>query len=248
MRVLMLFSGDDTAFRESGFQYPKNLTEINGTPMIQNVMQSFKDVLDTADEILLTMRQPEIDRYHTSSVARLLFPNIKIVSVPNITKGAACAVLLAIKNINNNEELIVINGDIILEQSVLPAIEDFRKRKLDGGAVTFESVHPRWSFVKCDESGQIIEATEKRPISKNATAGVYYFRNGADYVDAAENMIRKDASVNGLFYICPVFNEMVLKQKKLGIYEIDRNKYFSLASPKGIELYQNHLEGVNEGR
>lgn len=248
MRVLMLFSGDDTAFRESGFQYPKNLTEIDGTPMIQNVMQSFKEVLDSADEILLTMRQPEIDRYHTSSVARLLYPRVKIVSVPNVTKGAACAVLLAVKKIDNNEELLVINGDIILEESVLPAITDFRKRNLDGGVVTFESVHPRWSFVKCDESGQIIEATEKRPISKNATVGVYYFKKGSDYVAAAENMIRKDANVNGAFYICPVFNEMVLMQKKLGIYEINRNIYYSLASPKGIEVYQNHLEGRNESR
>ncbi|WP_026654818.1 glycosyltransferase family 2 protein [Butyrivibrio sp. AE3003] len=248
MKILMLFSGDDTAFKENGFLYPKNLIEIDGTPMIQNVIQCFRDVLDCADEILLTMRQPEIDRYHTSSVARLLFPSVKIISVPNITKGAACAVLLAIKNIDNNEELVVINGDIILEESILPAIENFRKRKLDGGAVTFESVHPRWSFVKCDESGQIIEATEKRPISRNATIGVYYFRKGSDYVKAAENMIRKDASVNDLFYICPVFNEMVLMQKKLGIYKVDRNRYFSLASPNGIEAYQNHLEGLNEIR
>lgn len=242
MKVLMLFSGDDKAFKDSGFLYPKNLTEISGKPMIENVLKCFDDVLENADEILLTMRQQEIDRYHTSSVARLLYPKIKIVSVPSITKGAACAVLLAIRSIDNLEELIVINGDIIIEQSVMPAIEDFKKRKLDGGVVTFESVHPRWSFVKCDESGQIIEATEKRPISKNATAGVYYFRHGKDYIEAAENMIRKDASVNGAFYICPVFNELVLMQKKLGVYQIDREKYYSLASPSGVEAYEKHLE------
>ncbi|ADL32895.1 nucleotidyl transferase [Butyrivibrio proteoclasticus B316] len=243
MRVLMLFSGDDKAFKDSGFQYPKNLTEIGGTPMIENVMRCFSDVLGCADEILLTMRQQEIDRYHTSSVAKLLYPKVKIVSVPNITKGAACAVLLAIASIDNSDELLVINGDIIIEQSIMPAIDDFRKRKLDGGVVTFESVHPRWSFVKCDETGQIIEATEKRPISKNATVGVYYFKHGKDYVEAAENMIRKDAAVNGSFYICPAFNELVLMQKKLGIYQIDRDNYYSLASPSGVEAYEKHLEG-----
>ncbi len=241
MKVLMLFSGDDKTFRESGYLFPKNLTEINGMPMIENVLRCFSDVFNEANEILLTMRQPEIDRYHTSSVARLLIPQVKIVSVPSITKGAACAVLLAISSIDNAEELVVINGDIIVEQQIMPIIEDFRERDLDGGVVTFESVHPRWSFVKCDDSGQIIEATEKRPISKNATVGVYYFRKGQDYVEAAENMIRKDASVNGSFYICPTFNELVLKQKKLGIYQIDRDKYFSLASPAGVEAYVKHL-------
>ena len=246
MKVLMLFSGDDKAFKDSGYMYPKNLTEIDGLPMIQRVLQSFDGILNETDEILLTMRRQEIEHYHTSAVAKLLYPDIKIVSIPNITKGAACAVLLAVGSIDNDDELVVINGDIIIEQSLEPAITDFRERNLDGGVVTFESVHPRWSFVKCDEEGQIIEATEKRPISKNATVGFYYFKHGKDYVEAAENMIRKDASVNGSFYICPVFNELVLRQKKLGIYQIDRENYFSLANPQGVEIYQKHLEEYDD--
>lgn len=242
MKVLILFSGDDKAFRESGYIYPKNLTEIDGMPMIENVLRGFDDVIGAADQLLLTMRQNEIDKYHTSSVARLLYPDVKIISVPNITKGAACAVLLAAADIDKDEELVVMNGDIIIEEPIMPAIEDFRKRNLDGGAITIESVHPRWSFVKCDEEGYIIEAAEKRPISKNATVGIYYFKSGHDYMEAAKNMIRKDASVNGIFYICPVFNELILMQKKLGIYMINRANYYSLAIPTGVEAYQKHLE------
>lgn len=242
MKILMLFSGDDKAFTDAGYLYPKNLTEINGMPLIQNVLQCFSDVIVGSNTLILTIRQPEIDKYHTSAVAKLLYPNAKILTVPNTSRGAACTVLLAIEDINDDEELLIINGDIIIESSITPAIEDFRKRELDGGVVTFDNVHPRWSFVKCDESGAIIEATEKRPISHNATVGVYYFRHGRDYVEAAENMIRKDASVNDAFYICPVFNELVLMQKKLGIYQVDSELYYSLATPKGIEQYQKHLE------
>ena len=234
MKGLILFSGDDKAFKESGYLYPKNLTEINGTPMIENVLKGF--------ESIITMRQNEIDKYHTSQVARLLYPQAKIVSVPNIAQGAACAVLLAASDIDNDEELVVMNGDIIIEQQLMPAIDDFRKRNLDGGAITIESVHPRWSFVKCDENGYMIEAAEKRPISKNATVGIYYYRHGKDYVEAAKNMIRKDACVNGIFYICPAFNELILMQKKLGIYMIDRHNYYSLANPVGVEAYLKHLE------
>ncbi|SFB94083.1 glycosyltransferase family 2 protein [Butyrivibrio sp. YAB3001] len=242
MNALILFSGDDKAFKEGGYLYPKNLTEIDGTPMIENVLNGFKDIISASDKLLLTMRKTEIDKYYTASVARLLYPECKIVSIPNITKGAACAVLLAVQDIDNDEELVVMNGDIIIEQPLMPAIEDFRKRNLDGGAITIESVHPRWSFVKCDENGHMIEAAEKRPISKNATVGIYYYKHGKEYVEAAKNMIRKDASVNGIFYICPVFNEMILSQKKLGIHQIDRNNYYSLANPAGVEAYNKHLE------
>ena len=242
MKGLILFSGDDKAFKESGYLYPKNLTEINGTPMIENVLKGFESIIKNCDQLLLTMRQNEIDKYHTSQVARLLYPQAKIVSVPNIAQGAACAVLLAASDIDNDEELVVMNGDIIIEQQLMPAIDDFRKRNLDGGAITIESVHPRWSFVKCDENGYMIEAAEKRPISKNATVGIYYYRHGKDYVEAAKNMIRKDACVNGIFYICPAFNELILMQKKLGIYMIDRHNYYSLANPVGVEAYLKHLE------
>ncbi len=63
--------------------------------------------------------------------------------------------------------------------------------------VIFPDVHPRWSFVKCDADGNVIEAAEKRPISNLATEGFYYFGSGAAFVEAAEAMILKDASVNG---------------------------------------------------
>lgn len=242
MNVLMLCSGDDAKFSDAGYAYPKNLIEIEGKPMIQAVFQGFGDVIGRESTLMLTLRQTEMDHYHTQSVVRLIHSDAKIIAVPNTSKGAACVALLGIEDIDNEEELLIINGDIIIESPIMSAVESFRERCMDGGAVTFENVHPRWSFVKCSEDGLIVEASEKRPISRNATMGVYYFRHGKDFVSAAENMIRKDAAVDGLFYICPVFNELVLVQKKLGIYKIDGEKYFSLSTPKGVENYQKHLE------
>ena len=54
-------------------------------------------------------------------------------------------------------------------------------------------------------------------------------------------MIAKDAAVNGKFYLCPVYNEMVLKQKKIGVYEIDRKDYFLFKTREGINSYQKYL-------
>jgi len=55
------------------------------------------------------------------------------------------------------------------------AIAAFRRQELDAGTIVFDSVHPRWSFVKTNEKGLVIEAAEKRPPSRNATAGFYHF-------------------------------------------------------------------------
>ena len=94
--------------------------------------------------------------------------------------------------------------------------------------------------VKCDEQGFVIETAEKRPISKLATAGFYYFARGADFVAGATSMIKKDAQVNGLFYICPVYNEMILQQKKIGVHQVPKEAYRTLSTPTDVNSYNSH--------
>ena len=46
----------------------------------------------------------------------------------------------------------------------------------DGGIVTFESSHPKWSFAKLGDNGFVEKVAEKDPISNNATVGLYYWK------------------------------------------------------------------------
>ena len=133
---------------------------------------------------------------------------------------------------------MIVNGDQLIQSDLRKVIADFRSRDLGGGIIVFESVHPRWSYVKTDGDGMVIEAAEKRPISKLATAGFYYFQKGSDFVRAAITMLKKDAREGGAFYICPTYNELVLEQKRIGIYPIARTEYHSLKTPAGIRDYE----------
>jgi len=89
----------------------------------------------------------------------------------------------------------------------------------------------------------VVEAAEKRPISRLATAGFYYFARGRDFVDATSEMIKKDAHVNGQFYICPCYNELILRQRRIGVRVIPRSAYRSLAAPGDVHAYEAHLAG-----
>src|SRR5262249_23381586 len=91
------------------------------------------------------------------------------------------------------------------------------------------------------EDGLVVEAAEKRPISTFATAGTYYFARGGDFVEATMAMIRKEAHVQGRYFVCPAYNELVLRQRRIGVYEIDRGEYFSLATSQGVSAYEEHL-------
>lgn len=242
MNVVILLAGDNKAFKEAGYSYPKSLVEVDGIPLVQRVIANIRSGLAKKDRLICCIREDENRAFHLGMVIKHLAPEATIIEVKSGAQGAACTALLAIDLINSDEPLLVMNGDQILEAGLAEAVADFQARDLDGGIIVFHAVHPRWSYVRCDPDGGVIEAAEKKPISKSATAGVYYFKRGKDFVTAAVSMIKKDAREDGLFYVCPVYNEMILKQAKIRTYEIDRNSYFSLKNPQGVESLEEHLK------
>ena len=55
--------------------------------------------------------------------------------------------------------------------------------------MTFTASHPKWSYAKVNEEGFVTEVAEKKPISSNATVGIYWWKKGSDYVKYAEKMM-----------------------------------------------------------
>jgi dTDP-glucose pyrophosphorylase len=238
MNILLLMAGDSSLFEEAGYSYPKNLIEINEMPLVQHVLESLSALKKLSENLICLVPRGENRRYHTGAVINLLMPGVTVIEVDEPTAGAACTALLAIEHINKDESLVIVNGDQLIQADLVKILDEFREQHLDGGLVVFESVHPRWSYVRCNEVGLVVEVAEKRPISNLANAGFQYFAKGRDFVSAAKSLIIKDTQLEGNFYVCPTYNEMLLNQARIGIHEIPRQKYFSLANPQSIRKYE----------
>lgn len=238
MNVLILAAGQDQLAQEDG--YPLCLTEFDSLPLIQRVAISCQTL--NPSNLIVAFREEDVRKYHLDNVVRLLSPNAKILNIEAPTQGAACTALLAVGSIDGDGELLIVNGNELLIADFRQIVENFRNRKLDAGVVVFSSIHPRYSYVRLDESDFVIEATEKNPISNNATAGFYWFACGQDFVRAAKNLIRKDVRVNGNFYICPTFNELILEHKYIGVHRVDSKAYNPLKSGRQIEQFEAALE------
>jgi len=213
----------------------KNLIEIAKRPIIQYVYDNYKDIKDAIYTFII--EKEENERYHLSSLIKLLNPDAKIIVAQGKTRGAACSCLLAIEQIDNDDELLIVNCEQYLNSNMQDVIDLFRKKNFDGGIVTFPSIHPRWSYVRLDDNEEVIETAEKRPISSYATAGIYYFKKGHDFIEGAQNMILKGASVNDNYYLCPVYNELILLQKIIGIHNVNGSDYFSFSTKKGLDEF-----------
>jgi hypothetical protein len=235
MNVLILAAGPDQVTQEDG--YPLCLSEFDSMPLIQRVANACLGL--EPQKLIVAFREEDVYKYHLDNILRLISPLAKVLKIAAPTEGASCSALLAAEDIDTEDELLIVNGNELLQADLKEIVSNFRQRILDAGVVVFPSIHPRYSYVRLDENKLVVEASEKNPISTNATVGFYWFAKGSSFVRAAKNAIRKDARVNGRFYICPTFNELVLEHLRIGVYEIESHAYKPLKSGRQVEQFDS---------
>lgn len=244
LNIIVPLSVPSMFFEGADFPFPKPLIEIAGKPMIQHLIDNL-DGITEEKRFIFILRDEDCSRYHLDSTVRLLAgADTIIIRLAHATQGAACSALLAIDHIGADQPLLIVNGDQVFDADLNDYLARFRARGSDAGTLTFDSVHPRWSYARLENEDDIIETAEKHPVSRHAIAGFYYFARGADFVLAAQHSIRKNTSVDEVFYIAPVLNELILLNRKLTALTIANHAYHTFYSPKKIEEYEAMLHRV----
>ena len=242
MNLVIPIASSSKFFSLEEYGYPKPLIEIMGMPMIEHVIKNITHG-NSFKKIIFIVQQDECDHFHLDKTLNLLSPiRPEIIKLRADTQGALCSVLLAIEHINHDEPLLISNADQIFDLGIADYLQQFTVRDLDAACLTFSSVHPRWSYVKTNRDRFVIETAEKRPISKNAIAGLYWYKKGYEFVESGMASIRNGYSVEGKFYISPVFNEYVLSGKKVGHHTVPNEKYHTFYSPQKIEEFESNLK------
>lgn len=233
MNVLIPMAGAGARFEKAGYTFPKPLIDVRGKPMIQWVVES----LNMKANYIFIVQEDHYKRYALQHTLNLIAPNCKIVTVNELTEGAACTTLLAKDLIDNNKPLLLANSDQFIDWESNEFMYSMIADEIDGGILTFKSTHPKWSYAKLNEDGFVTEVAEKIPISEHATVGIYYWKHGSDYVKYAKQMIEKNIRVNNEFYVCPVYNEAIRDNKKIKISHIEFENMWGLGTPEDLKYF-----------
>lgn len=231
MNIVIPMAGEGTRFRERGYSFPKPLIPIHDKTMIQVVAES----LTLEGRYIFLCRREHLQQYAIEAMLRLFVRDFEIIEVPGLTEGAACTVLLTRDRIDNDEELIIANSDQWIRWNPTRFLSYVRGKRADGGILTFQSTHPKWSYAKVDPEGFVTEVAEKVPISTHATVGVYYFRQGKLFVRGAEEMIQKNIRTNNEFYVCPVYNQLLGWGAKVLHFPVE--EMWGLGTPEDLEAF-----------
>ena len=234
MNILIPMAGAGSRFQEQGYDLPKPLIDVFGKPMIDRVIESLSsDKVDT--NFIFVAQQNHLDL----GLGNYLQDKGSIITIDKMTEGAACTTLLAEKLIDNDNELVIANCDQYLQWSFYDYVT--YSRLYDGCLVTFNSTNPHHSYVKVKKS-LVTEVAEKIVISDKASAGIYYFKKGSEYVKSANQMIDKNIRTNNEFYICPVYNELLSEDSKVSTYECDVNNKHMLGTPEELRIFLDKIE------
>ena len=219
---------------------PKPLIDVNGKPMVKAVIDCIKP---KGDHRFIFMTNKEMDQeWEISRALKAWEPTSKTIQLEHQTEGALCTVLSAASLLNNEDELLISNCDQIIEFDINKFYEAARKSKADGVILTYRSKERHHSFAKV-RGGYVVECAEKIVISNHATIGLYWFRHGRDFVNAAaEKVGSNDREPNGEFYNCPVYNRIIKNGLKVKIHEVNKKVAYTIGTPETLREYLDHIK------
>lgn len=241
LNIVIPMAGRGSRFADAGYTFPKPLIDVKGKTMIEVVVNNLKPQCD--HRFIFVCQKEHYEKYDLYHVLQNATDNkFEVIQIDGVTEGAACTVLTAIQHINNEDDLLIANSDQFVEVDMDKFIEQGREPNCDGLIMTFKASHPKWSYARVDEAGRVIEVAEKKMISDKATVGIYYFKKGSDFVNGAQSMIEKNIRTNNEFYVCPVYNELILADKNIALSEIKAEQMHGLGTPEDLKEFMVKLE------
>lgn len=243
INIVLPMAGHGSRFASAGYADPKPLIAIGARPMIEVVIENLRPT--RPHRFIFVCQQAHLDRFGLGERLEAIAPGCAIVPVAQVTDGAACTVLLTRALIDNATPLMIANCDQYVDIDIDDYLAHMERQGLDGLIMTMTADHPKWSYVRLDGDGAIVEVVEKQVVSNEATVGIYNYARGSDFVAAADAMIAQNLRVNGEFYVAPTYNAMLAQQARLGYYNIgsDRAGMYGLGVPEDLDFFLAHPLG-----
>jgi len=240
LNILVPMAGLGSRFTKEGYTKPKPLIDVKNKSMIQIVIENLRP--KCLHKFIFICQKVHDETYAISQVLNDLAHGSEVILINGLTEGAACTVLKARDYINNDDQLMIANSDQYVDIDINSYLEYGLNQNYDGLIMTMYASDPKWSYAMMGEDGFAKKVVEKEVVSNEATVGIYNFRNGKDFVEAAEKMISLDIRVNNEFYVAPVYNMLIDKKAKIGVYNIGRvgNGMYGLGTPADLEYFLKH--------
>ena len=241
---LIPMAGIGSRFRQEKYRVLKPLIQIGKKPMFTKATDSFPK----AKKWIFVFRNSL--KLKNSSLLKTVkdsFKNCYVKVIDQLTSGQAATCLLVKDQLKNNQSLFIASCDYISIFNNEEWANSYSDKKTDIYIWTFKTKkiivrdHKAFAYCEIDEKTKTVKRVVEKALISNypendhMAIGSFWFRNGSDFIEAAENSITNNDSVNGEHYIGNSLNYLIKKGKKIKVFEVD--KWISFGDPFELEIY-----------
>ncbi len=230
INLIMPMGGAGTRFARDGYECPKPLLDLNGRHFFEYAADSLMKNCDI-ESITFVVLKDHVERFSIDTSIRKYAPDARIVILDHVLNGAVLTSIEGAKTIDNDLPLIFCDCDLMFRSDKLyQYVRDgsYNGTGLDGWLVTFENSDGRFSYVKTDEQGFVIETAEKKPISSRAVCGAYGFGNKNIFLENADKYM--DNCPYDEYFMSGIYNLMIKEGLKVGEFPTD--SFLSFGTPE----------------
>jgi NDP-sugar pyrophosphorylase family protein len=233
LTIIIPMAGIGSRFLKLGHATPKPLICVDGVAMFVRAAKSLP--LKLAKKIIFVVQKKHIEEYSIDETIKSEFSGmpIQVISIDKMTRGQAETVYIALEKADVSGPILIFNADSAFDSNIEDTIRHM-SQDVAGAIQYFNDTDPRWSFIKCDNSGEVTETAEKKAISNLASTGLYYFASSKEYADEFEKLQLH----LGEFYIAPIYNQLISRGRKVIGIPVDR--YYCFGTPEDL---QAHISG-----
>lgn len=240
---LIPLAGRGQRFMQDGYLLPKPLIPVSGKPMIVQAAEQ----LPPAKRQAFVCLKDHVQTYHVDQVLKSSYPRARFVVLDGVTEGQACSCAHGLTQEDNDYPLLIGACDnglvwncdkyraLLNDPSVDAIIWTFRNHP------TSKRFPSMYGWVSVDKENNATGVSVKKALSLNpendhAIIGTFYFKKADYFLQALEQLQRKNIRVNGEFYVDSCMNELIETGMRVKVFEVDF--YVGWGTPNDLKTYE----------
>ena len=241
MQLIIPMSGRGDRFLRAGYRVPKPLIPIEGKPIVEHVLNLFPGV----EDVVFVCNTEHLAATPLRAVLQRLRPAARVVAIEPHNLGPVHATLQAAPWIPDDDEVIVNYCDFSARWDFARFRRTVREVGCDGCITAYRGFHPHslgptfYAYLR-HQDHWMEEIQEKACFTDNrmeeyASAGTYYFARGRHVTRYFAELVRRQQSLNGEYYVSLVYNLMRADGLRTWVYELDQ--FLQWGTPEDLEEY-----------
>jgi capsule biosynthesis phosphatase len=235
VNIIIPLGGIGERFKKEGYSLPKPLVRVNGTCLLNLVLQKLKT---SQEDTIFIIYNKVLDDYQFSNIIKFHNKNlnIKFIEIDFKTRGAAETILCGLNTFTEeqlNDLTLSIDCDTYYDDDIITAC-----KKINDNLIfyfTDTDTKPIYSYIEFDQSNRVYGIKEKIKISDNANVGAYCFKNGTTLKKYCEILTDTNLSDKKEYYVSNIYATMLTDGHQVKAEKIENFKV--LGTPEQLQTY-----------